>query len=122
VLERFDVRPRRPDARGDSLSGGNAQKMIMARALQRRTRALMVSYPTQGLDVAAAAQLQRMLIEHARNGAAVIVVSSDLEELLTICDTVAVMSAGAIVGTQRSGAFHRDELATWFTQGHEAAA
>lgn len=122
VLERFDVRPRRPDIRGDSLSGGNAQKMIMARALQRRTRVLMVSYPTQGLDVAAAAQLQRMLIEHARNGAAVIVVSSDLEELLTICDTVAVMSAGTIVGAQRSGAFHRDELATWFTRGHEVAA
>jgi simple sugar transport system ATP-binding protein len=122
ILEQFDVRPPWPKVRGDSLSGGNAQKMVMARALQRRTRVLMVSYPTQGLDVAAAAQLQQLLIEHARSGAAVIVVSSDLEELLTICDTVAVMSAGAIVGRQHFGAYRRDELATWFTQGHEAAA
>ena len=122
ILDKFDVRPRRPEVRADSLSGGNAQKMIMSRALQRPTKVLMVSYPTQGLDVAAAAQLQRTLIDHARGGAAVIVVSSDLEELLTICDTIAVMSAGAIVGRQRAGAFDRNELATWFTQGHEEAA
>jgi ABC-type uncharacterized transport system ATPase subunit len=115
ILSRFDVRPPLPNIRADGLSGGNQQKLVMARALQRTATVLMVSYPTQGLDVLAGAQLRQMLISHAEEGASVIIASSDLDELLDICDSVAVMNGGRIVGTQNNGAFERDELAAWYT-------
>lgn len=115
VLQRFDVRPPNPLAIADELSGGNQQKMVMARALKRPTDVLLVSYPTQGLDVLATAALQQILLQRADLGTAVIVLSSDLEELLQICDSIAVMNGGAIIGTQRSGRFDRDELAAWYT-------
>ncbi len=115
LLKQFDVRPPDPLAIADELSGGNQQKMVMARALKRPTDVLLVSYPTQGLDVMAAAQLQQILLLRADLGAAVIVLSSDLEELLQICDSITVMNGGAVIGTQNAGSFNRDELATWYT-------
>ena len=115
VLREFDVRPPRPRAIADELSGGNQQKMIMARALQRETQVLMVSYPTQGLDVMAAAQLQQFLLTFAQNGTAIVLLSSSLDELLLLCDSVVVMNGGSIVGRQDSSAFDRDEIATWYT-------
>ena len=115
LLQQFDVRPPSPLAIADELSGGNQQKMVMARALKRPTEVLMVSYPTQGLDVMATAQLQQILLHRADLGTAVIVLSSDLEELLQICDSIAVMNGGAVIGTQRADRFDRDELAAWYT-------
>jgi simple sugar transport system ATP-binding protein len=115
VLQQFDVRPPSPLAIADELSGGNQQKMVMARALKRPTDVLLVSYPTQGLDVMATAQLQQILLRRADLGTAVIVLSSDLDELLQICNSIAVMNGGAVIGTQHADRFDRDELAAWYT-------
>jgi ABC-type uncharacterized transport system ATPase subunit len=122
LLRRADVRPPDPRIRADQLSGGNQQKLMMARALQRRPKVMMVSYPTQGLDVMASAQLRQLLISRAEEGLAIIVASGDLDELLGTCDTVAVMNGGRVVGVQRSTSFDRDELSSWYTARREKAA
>jgi general nucleoside transport system ATP-binding protein len=122
VLRGADVRPPDPQIRADELSGGNQQKLMMARALERRPKVMLLSYPTQGLDVLASAQLRQMLIGRADAGVAIIVASGDLDELLGMCDTVAVMNGGRVVGAQRSGAFDRDELSSWYTTRRGKAA
>ncbi|SHL12483.1 simple sugar transport system ATP-binding protein [Pseudonocardia thermophila] len=121
LLRAADVRPPDPRVRADGLSGGNQQKLMMARAFQRSPAVLLVSYPTQGLDVLAAAQLRQVLIERADTGIAIVVASGDLDELLGICDAVAVMNGGRVAGIQRRP-FDRDELSSWYTTRQELVA
>jgi ribose transport system ATP-binding protein len=97
VLRRFDVRPPEPDRDIGTLSGGNQQKVVLARWAGRKYRALVLEDPTIGVDVGAKAQIYRMLTEDAAAGTAIIVVSSDLDELAQICDRVLAFSRGRIV-------------------------
>ncbi len=87
----------------DSLSGGNAQKLIAARELATRPRFLIADQPTRGIDVAAAAFLHKRLDEAARGGAAILLVTADLDELLRLADRVVVLFAGRIVADLRNG-------------------
>lgn len=121
VLLEADVRPPDPSVRADGLSGGNQQKLMMARAMRRDPAVLLVSYPTQGLDVRATAQLCRLLIAQADAGVAIIVASADLDELLGMCDTVAVLNGGRVQGVQ-TAPFDRDELSSWYTTRQVTAA
>jgi simple sugar transport system ATP-binding protein len=123
TLERFDVRPPSPAIRGDSLSGGNQQKMLVAAAFERESHLILLSYPTHGLDVQASLAVRRLLVERARTrGVAMIVTSSDLEELLSISHRIIVMSRGRVAGVQSHDAFDRRQLAEWFTLAPEAVA
>jgi ABC-type uncharacterized transport system ATPase subunit len=115
ILVEYAVNPPRAAARAEHLSGGNQQKMILARALQLQSKVLLLSYPTQGLDVLATAQLHRLLVERAKSGLAIVIASSDLDELLTISHRVVVMNRGRIIGEQACTSFDRQELAAWFT-------
>jgi simple sugar transport system ATP-binding protein len=115
ILTAYAVNPPRPSARAEHLSGGNQQKMILARALQRPCEVLLLSYPTQGLDVLATAQLHRLLVDRAKAGMAIVIASADLDELLTISHRVVVMNRGRIAGEQICTSFDRQELAAWFT-------
>jgi simple sugar transport system ATP-binding protein len=114
-LADYDVRPADPEHREDQLSGGNQQKMIVARACERDAQVLLLSYPTQGLDVQAMRNVHDVLVEQAGRGKAVVFVSSDLHELLEISHRVLVMSRGRIVGEQARGAFDERQLAEWYT-------
>jgi ABC-type uncharacterized transport system ATPase subunit len=99
LLERNDVRGAAPDAPARSLSGGNMQKLILGRALDRSAGAptLIVAHqPTWGLDVGAVAAVHRRLIAAAQAGAAVLLVSEDLDELFALADTLAVMHQGRL--------------------------
>jgi simple sugar transport system ATP-binding protein len=121
LLRAADVRPPDPDVRADGLSGGNQQKLLMARALRRDPTVLLLAHPTQGLDVKASAQLRRLLIEEADAGVAIVVASADLDELLGMCDTIAVLNGGRLRGLQHAP-FDRDELSSWYTTRRERAA
>jgi simple sugar transport system ATP-binding protein len=96
VIERFRVNCRGSAALAGTLSGGNLQKFIVGREMSLAPSVLIVSQPTWGVDVAAAAFVRQSLLDLSRGGAAVLVISEDLEELLEICDSVAVMYCGRL--------------------------
>jgi ribose transport system ATP-binding protein len=101
----LDVRPAEPDAPFMSLSGGNQQKIVLAKWLRVRPRVLLLDEPTQGVDVHARAIIHRLAREAASDGAAVVIASSDDGELCECCDRVLVVRDGRIAGELR-----RDEI------------
>jgi ribose transport system ATP-binding protein len=96
--ESLDIRPPDPDASFTSLSGGNQQKVVLAKWLRLRPRVLLLDEPTQGVDVHAKAMIHRLVREIADRGTAVIVASTDDEELCECCDRVLVLRDGQIAG------------------------
>ncbi len=85
------------------LSGGNQQKVLLGRWLLRDPDVLLVDEPTRGIDVGARAEVHRLLLDLAGRGKALVVASSELEELFELCDRILVMSAGRIRGSFRRG-------------------
>jgi simple sugar transport system ATP-binding protein len=94
VGERFDVRRSGPDPKASALSGGNLQKFIMGRELDRSPGVLVVNQPTWGVDAGAARTIRQALVDLARGGSAVLMISQDLDEIFEIADRVAVLSDG----------------------------
>jgi ABC-type sugar transport system ATPase subunit len=97
LMEALDIRPRRPDIRAGALSGGNQQKVIIAKWLARGVGFLLLNEPSQGVDIAAKAQIYRLLQDFGRRGGAVLVNSSDLTELVLLCDSVLALRHGSVV-------------------------
>jgi len=102
LLELLDIRPRRPELKVSMLSGGNQQKVILAKWLARKVDILLLDDPTQGIDVAAKAQIHALLRDFAKRGGAVLLSSSDLGELVRLCHTVITINRGRI-GTRMDG-------------------
>jgi simple sugar transport system ATP-binding protein len=98
LIEDFDIRTPGPDTPVGKLSGGNIQKVLLARELSGGARAVIHSKPTHGLDVRNAASTRRRIREAAGAGVATVLISTDLDEILELADRVAVMSEGRIVG------------------------
>ncbi|WIM10417.1 ABC transporter ATP-binding protein [Enhydrobacter sp.] len=98
LMERFDVRPRLPGLRSSQLSGGNQQKLVLAREMAHEPEVLLVGQPTRGVDIGAIEFIHRELVKARDRGCAVLVVSTELDEVLTLADRVLVMFAGRIVG------------------------
>jgi general nucleoside transport system ATP-binding protein len=96
TTEAFDVRKARRDPEAASLSGGNLQKFVMGREILRNPKVLVVNQPTWGVDAGAAAVIRQALLDLSAAGAAVLVTSQDLDELLEISDRIAVMFHGAL--------------------------
>ena len=97
LAERFDVRPRDPALPVGALSGGNQQKVVLAKWLQLKPRLILLDEPTQGVDVGAREQVFDAVRQAAREGACVLCASSDFEQLEAICDRVVVFSRGRAV-------------------------
>lgn len=97
LIERFSIKAAPTDTVG-SLSGGNIQKVLLARVLSRNPRAIVVAQPTRGLDVGATEFVHRELLDRRAAGAAILLVSEDLEELLALSDRLLVIYEGSIVG------------------------
>jgi ribose transport system ATP-binding protein len=95
LMDLLDIRPRRPDAKVSALSGGNQQKVVLAKWLARGVAILLLDEPTQGIDVAAKAQIHALLRDFARRGS-VLMNSSDLAELALMCDAVLAFHHGRI--------------------------
>jgi general nucleoside transport system ATP-binding protein len=98
LIEDFDIRTPGPDTPVEKLSGGNIQKVLLARELSGGARAVIHSKPTHGLDVRNTASTRRRIREAAGAGVATVLISTDLDEILELADRVAVMSEGRIVG------------------------
>ena len=96
IVKELDVRKSARDPVASSLSGGNLQKLILGREFDRSPALLVANQPTWGVDAGAAAHIRQEIIDLARGGAAVLVISQDLDELLEIADRIAVMSDGAL--------------------------
>jgi ribose transport system ATP-binding protein len=105
-----DIRARSVDDPFTTLSGGNQQKAILARWLRLDPAVLLLDEPTQGVDVGAKGEIYRLIRDAAAQGTAIVLVSSDFEELAQISDRVVFLSAGALVGELRSGAISREAV------------
>jgi ABC-type uncharacterized transport system ATPase subunit len=110
LMERFDVRAPSPATPARSLSGGNQQKLIVARELHREPDALLAVQPTRGLDVGAIEFVHRRLVAERDQGRGVLLISFDLDEILDLSDRILVLFQGRIVGEFASGRVSRTEL------------
>ena len=110
VIGAFTVKATGPGALAGSLSGGNLQKFIMGREILQRPEALVVSQPTWGVDAGAAAAIHQAIVDLAARGSAVMVISQDLDELLTLCDTIAVINLGRLSMPMKVGEVSIEEI------------
>jgi simple sugar transport system ATP-binding protein len=103
-VEEFDVRTSSIEHTASTLSGGNQQKVVLARELSRPLKLLIVAQPTRGLDVGSMEFVHRRIVAERDNGAAVIVISTELDEVLGLADRIGVMYRGKIIGEMAGGA------------------
>jgi general nucleoside transport system ATP-binding protein len=109
-IDTFDVRCGGPRAAASSLSGGNLQKFIVGREILQRPDVLIVAQPTWGVDVGAALAIRQALLDLRTAGAAVLVVSEELDELFDIADRIAVIANGRLAPARRTKETNRDEI------------
>ena len=107
-----DLRIRTPSVRQRvrSLSGGNQQKVVLARALTTSPRVFLLDEPTRGIDVGAKVEVYRLINDLAEKGAAILVVSSDMTELLGLCDRIVVMRTGRVAGSVGRAEFSQERI------------
>jgi len=98
VMEEYDVRPQSPNLITSNFSGGNQQKIILSRELNESPRVLLVGQPTRGVDIGAIEFIHQRLIDMRNKGTAILLVSVELEEVLSLADRIVVMFDGKIVG------------------------
>jgi simple sugar transport system ATP-binding protein len=110
LVAEFDVRTSSVDSPVDNLSGGNQQKVIIARELSRDGSLIVLSQPTRGLDVGSIQYIHGRAVERRDAGAAVLLVSSELDEVMALADRVAVMYRGRIIGVLEGEALTRDNV------------
>ena len=99
MIDRLAIRCSSPAQNVSNLSGGNQQKVALSKWLLSGAKVLVLDEPTRGVDVGARQELYRIIRELAAEGVAIIIVSSDLPEVLTICERVIIMHEGRITGT-----------------------
>ncbi|HGR8898839.1 TPA: ABC transporter ATP-binding protein [Streptococcus pneumoniae] len=118
LMEEFDVRAASELVPAAALSGGNQQKAIIAREIDRDPDLLIVSQPTRGLDVGAIEHIHKRLIEERDNGKAVLVVSFELDEILNVSDRIAVIHDGKIQGIVSPETTNKQELGVLMAGGN----
>jgi len=109
-MERFDVRPPNPRLLAQSFSGGNQQKIVLAREIERNPEVLLVGQPTRGVDIGAIEFIHQQIVALRDQGKAILLVSVELEEILSLSDRVAVMFDGQIMGERITAKTDEKEL------------
>ena len=109
-IERFDVRPPNPMLTAESFSGGNQQKIVLAREIERNPDLLIVGQPTRGVDIGAIEFIHKQLIALRDQGKAILLVSVELDEILAMSDRIVVMFDGRIMGERDPGTTNAQEL------------
>jgi simple sugar transport system ATP-binding protein len=98
-MQEFDIRAPGPSTTTSSLSGGNIQKVLLARELDAGPRTIVAAAPTRGLDVGAIDTVRRLLAERRLQGCGILLISEDLDEVVTLADRILVLFEGRIVHT-----------------------
>lgn len=119
VSDDFDVRKGQPDPEARSLSGGNLQKFVVGRELDRAPGLLVINQPTWGVDAGAAALIRQALIDLAAQGTAILVISQDLDEIFEIADRIAVISRGQLSAARPARDLSLEEIGLMMAGAHE---
>jgi general nucleoside transport system ATP-binding protein len=122
LVPAYDVRPPRTDIPVGNLSGGNQQKVVLAREFSEDPALLIAAQPTRGLDVGAAEFVHERIVEKRDAGAAVLLVSAELDEILALADRIAVVYEGRIMGVFEAGTVSEDRIGLLMTGGAEHSA
>jgi simple sugar transport system ATP-binding protein len=109
LIEEYQIKAA-PDDRIQTLSGGNLQKVVLARVLAQRPKVLLVAQPTRGLDVAATEYVRNLLLEQRHDGAAILLISEDLDEIMQLSDSIAVLYEGRIMAIRPAQGATPEEL------------
>ena len=115
AIEDFGIKAIGPASKAKSLSGGNIQRLVLARELTGQPRLIIISQPTRGLDVAATEYVRGLLIQQRNTGTGILLVDEDLTELLSVSDRLLVMYKGEIVGLLNPDQFKPDEIGLMMT-------
>jgi ABC-type uncharacterized transport system ATPase subunit len=118
LIEEYDVRTPSPFVPTSKLSGGNQQKVIVARELSRNVKLLIASQPTRGLDVGSIEYIHKEIVAMRDRGVAVLLISAELDEIMALSDRIAVMYRGQIVTTVDAKEATREELGLWMAGSH----
>ncbi len=110
AMEAYDVRPRKPDMETGRMSGGNQQKLIIAREFERNPKFVIAAQPTRGVDVGAIEFIHRRILQARGEGAGVLLISSELDEVLALSDRILVLFHGKFVGEFQRGQASDREL------------
>jgi general nucleoside transport system ATP-binding protein len=110
TLDRFDVRPRNPAARFGSLSGGNQQKLVIGREFSREPSLIICSEPTRGVDVGSTELIYREILKYRDEGSGILLVSSQIEELMALSDRIYVMFDGKFIKEFKRGEFDESRI------------
>jgi len=122
IIEAYDVRPRSTSVLARSYSGGNAQKLIVAREIERGPRVLIAAQPTRGVDIGAIEFIHQQVIAARDAGLAVLLVSADLNEVMSLSDRILVLHEGRVMGEVRADEATAERLGLMMAGAVVAAA
>jgi ABC-type sugar transport system ATPase subunit len=120
TVAHFGIKCGDAEGRVSTLSGGNQQKLVVARCIRRDPGVLLLDEPTRGVDVGARAEIYRIVADMAAAGTAVLVASSDLGELIGLCDRIVVLHEGAVAGELREADATEERICLLSGGGTEA--
>ena len=118
----FDIRAKRDDVAAGLLSGGNQQKLLIAKMMALDPRIVVIDEPTRGIDIGTKADIYALIARLARDGKSVVVISSEMQELIGLCGRILVMREGRIVGEVDGRTATEDDIVVLATGAHEAYA
>jgi len=122
LIQRFDVRAPGPEVNASTLSGGNQQKVIVGREFSRPLKVLIANQPTRGLDVGSIEYIHKEIVKMRDEGVGVLVISAELDEILSLSDRIAIMFRGEIVTIVKAKGTTREQLGLWMAGAHPEAA
>ncbi len=122
LMEQYDVRPQAPRLKTSKFSGGNQQKIVLAREIEREPRVLLVGQPTRGVDIGAIEFIHRRLIALRDAGVGILLVSVELDEIMALSDRILTMCGGHITGERRPGETNEQDLGLLMAGVTEKAA
>ena len=110
LVESYAVKAPKMDAPVKKLSGGNQQRLLLAREISSNPKVIIASQPIRGIDVQAIMEIHRLLLEQRSNGVAIMLISDDLDEIFEISDRIAVIYEGRIVGSMNTGEAEKEKI------------